>query len=132
MTDLKIDLDTKDYKMLFEVARRAGFTSAYLERSDMNWLFGFGVQETNRGYHIYIDCSTPLNDTETVCLQAIFADDWKRSVFNLRHVHNQIPKWNVLFTSTEKKTSIGLAVMLTGVYFAYRAYYRMLRIGCSK
>lgn len=123
MTLLKVDMDRKSLWALYEVAQRAGFIAAVCD----GFSCGFGVAETKKGYHIYINVDERLSDKDVLCLQAILCDDWKRAVFNFRCVRNGVKKWNVLFNSTEKERCVKMALFMTAAYMAYRTLYRIWR-----
>ena len=92
---MKIDIDEKNKKLLFNLSKRLIILKKYLGLQILN----IDEKESNSGYHIRLDVISkiPLDDKDIVFLQLWLGSDWRRELFNFLRVKHGFKRWNVLF-----------------------------------
>ena len=109
-TQIKIDLDTKDFEILSKQSKEIRWTLDTLNLT----LQDYQQYETAKGYHLVLEIKEPLEPLCIVLLQALCGSDLRRETFNMARVLklSDAPtfwqtRWNVLYeeklTSGEKK-----------------------------
>lgn len=100
-TNLKLDIDTKDFGELMNNAKEIHWTLDTLNLTLEDWV----MHETAKGYHIEILIKEPLEPLAIVCLQALCGSDLRRETFNMARVLklSDAPtfwqsRWNVLYS----------------------------------
>ncbi len=110
MTELKLDYDYKSwfgYGPCVNLLKRIVFYEVVMrELLDVKAVF-----ETKRGLHFYIETEKKKKEIEVILLQLFLGSDYKRELFNYRHVKNKVKKWNVLFIDREKERADLLTAM---------------------
>jgi hypothetical protein len=109
-TQIKIDLDTKDFAALQKNGKEIHWTLDTLNLT----LKDYVMHETAKGYHIVLEIEEPLEPLAIVLVQALCGSDLRRETFHMARVLklSDAPtfwqtRWNVLYeeklTNGEKK-----------------------------
>jgi nicotinic acid mononucleotide adenylyltransferase len=92
---LKLDIDGKDPRTLFEVTNRMGMLRRFASISS----YKVKETETAHGRHVQLTMFTraTYSDSDICFFQLFLGSDARRELFNWYRVRNGCKRWNVLF-----------------------------------